>query len=259
MPGEYETITDGLGNMVNEVKAMPDYQTWGPDPIVNASPSWKKKKSQFQFWLRENIEDIGDSFNIDEIALMFSSYNEEGMHAFIKDAVREPGVKMFNSARDHVKTRPIFSQYDVEYNFLEVEDLGMRVEVMRIDRGVSPLHQTISEENLNHTLVNRYGRELIGPTVVHFSFKVPTSEEYYGICEAMGRTEAEPVQLCRSTYGQFSYWRIPSIGENIYLKPRCNERDPEPIVVPDPPPNTEGRGEFGMPTVGRRIQDVPQA
>lgn len=249
---EYEDVHGDTGRIKTH-RIRPSDWTWNKDPIVTAAPAWKRKKAELEKLLSEGL---GERYIVDEVAVMFDSFAEDNLNAFIKEAVAEPGVKLFNSAWDHVETHPIPSEYWVEYNFLEVEDLGMRVEVMRIDRGISPLHESLAAGVYNPTV---QGMETTGPKVVHFSFKVPNLEEYNKVCYRL-REELGAVQVqgCTSDYGRFGYYRVSEFGHNTYIKPRVNLRDPATL---EPMPNTASsdRGEFGMPTVGRRIQDVPQA
>jgi hypothetical protein len=173
------------------------------------------------------------------------------MFDFLNNAVSEPGVTMFNYAVDTVNTLPIMSEYTVEYCFLSVEDIGMRVECMYIDQGTSPLHDSLTSFH-NPSLSSTPGFD--EPVTVHFSFKT-RADEYRDVTSAMRSAGAKQAQSCESTYGLFSYWRIEAGGDNLFLKPRVNKRDPEPT----PPPNTAKageRGEFGYPGVGRRIADA---
>lgn len=256
---EYETITDGFGMEISsrKVRDVP----WGINPIAGATPAWLKMKQRMQQFLFNN----GIGANIDEVAVMFHS--EVDKAKWIRDAVAEESVKLFNSADDVVHTSPILSRYTVEYDFLEVKGLGMRVEAMYIDSGTSPLHDSLLDTYGNPTISGR-SDDWNRPVVVHFSFKT-TKNDYETIRAAMVSGGAELVQACHSTYGQFSYYRVPLDGDgasnlNVYLKPRVNSRDPETV-----PPSTSSPGEFGHPGVGskysaeaqglRPIKDNPQA
>lgn len=261
---EYETLTDGFGMKIREVKIRD--VPWSRTPIADGSPAWLKAKQRMQQFLFNN----GITADIDEVAIMFHSAEDKA--AFLRDAVSEKHVKHFNSADDFVHTSPIPSSYSVEYDFLEVTGLGMRVEAMYIDRGTSPLHDSLLA-GANPT-INRGGTPWNMPIVVHFSFKTKKAD-YETVRAAMVGGGAELVQACHSTYGQFSYYRVPTDDEtghshiNVYLKPRINTRDPEPPSAP----STSG-AEFGHPGVGgkysadalglqppkgRPIRDEPQA
>jgi hypothetical protein len=259
----YVDITDGFGVPIISQRQR-EYH-WSPTPIAAATPAWLKAKSNAERFLQS----VGINRPIDEIAVMFR--DDESKMAWIRDAVSEPGVKMFNSAWDTVHTSPIPSRYDVEYDFLEAPGLGMRVEAMRIDRGISPLHQTLDETWYNPTISP--ASPDLGMVVVHLSFKT-TKDEYELNRAAMVSGGAELVQACHSTYGQFSYYRVKDydtweIPSNLYIKPRINTRDPEPPKAPNTTMREDLRGDFGAPGVGRKysadamglrkIKDEPQA
>lgn len=233
---EFTEVQNGDGQVIDTIVEYPFR-----DPIVTATGSWKKRKAEIEFWLAKQ----GLVYPIDEVALMFD--DKAKLFEFIDAAVREPGVKLFNAATDHVLTSPVLGEYWVSYYFLEVEDLGMRVEVMYIERGRSPLHDSLKSYGNNPTIDFRSHDD---PVVVHFSYKVAKSD-YLEARAAMVGGGATLVQDCQSTYGRFSYYRHPEIGENIYIKPRVNMRDVEP-EVDTPLPNTTGsdRGDFGFPGIG---------
>lgn len=216
-------LKDGAGNTVARLKDRPGWQVWDDDPILESTPRWKEQRAILENFMM----DCGINKSIDEVAVYFDDNYDEAMWGYITDAVKNPGVKMFNAATDFVETSPLQTDYEVEYRFLEVEDLGMRVEVMRLVAGESPLH-------------DYFGRNCLD---IHYSFKVAASD-YSLIVDRLRDGGAVEVQHCDSTYGTFSYWRVPGFHEDIFLKPRVNKRDSAPPV------NTEDRGDFGMPTMG---------
>jgi hypothetical protein len=217
--------------------------------IQQAMNSWQKMRSAYQGWLN-NLTDnqfgdrYGDErFDLDEIALLFE--DRDVKWEWIEFAVRNPDVKLFNSADDRVHTDPIPSDYNVEYAFLEVRDAGFRVEAMNIGAGVSPLHQAY--------LQKFWSGEAFQPLVIHVSFKVP-EDDYAAVCEAMDDSGAIFTQGCESAYGKFSYWKVPELWETsacVYLKPRCNVRD---AVAPTPPPTVPENAGAGHPTLGGSVR-----
>lgn len=220
---DYTEIKTGDGRVVSVLREPFPNQFWMGDPIIERQGDWKEQKAAFESILNA----IGIHKKIDEVAVYFECFDSDLLFRYVQDAVQNPDVNLFNSAIDHVETSPIKSNYTVEYNFLEVDGLGMRVEVMRIDRGFSPLHHNMETGN-----------------DVHFSFKVSDSD-YAVICNTLRNEGMELVQSCDSAYGAFSYWRVQGMPDDVYLKPRVNKRD----VEATPPPNTD-RGEFGHPGVG---------
>jgi hypothetical protein len=219
---------------------------WEDDPINIALPSWEGTKDKVEEWMMEN--GLGH-FYIDEIALMFS--HQAWAQAFALDAVRGDQVEIFNSATDRVQVQPFNTHYEVEYIFLDVAS-DMRIEVMSINHGFSPLHAAI-QTHLDHP-----GR----PCVVHMSFKVPGVAEYAEVLDVLHESTGQMVQECKSDYGMFSYWHL--VGHPVYLKPRVNLRDEEgeetfDEVMKDEVnlPDVEIDEEFGMPGLGNNIVPFP--
>lgn len=190
---------------------------WPEDPINKFAEDWISTRDKYQSFMAE----IGLKNPIDEIALLFINRAAKG--DFVISAVKGDGVKLFNSAEDHVNTKPFGTEYDVEYLFLEAECLdGMRVEAMSLLNGLSPLHSALIQ---NHEEI-RHG----APYPVHLSFKCHNMDEYHDAVYALEHSGADgygvatSVQFCQSDYGVFSYYNVPSLG-HIYLKPRVNMRD----------------------------------
>lgn len=228
---------------------------WGENPAVKAVKAWSRQKRNFERWMH----DRQINYNIDEIALLFSG--DYLRNQWLRDAVVGEGVKMFNASHDRVRTEPFETTYGVDYAFLEVPGLGMRVEAMVLDGGPhesSPLHEAILSQMLDKR-----------PHAVHLSFKVENPDRYEAVCERLTKVQgAEVVQRCRSAYGQFSYWKIQPLWSKsacLYLKPRVNIRDSVydaddaeyfASETPDRSPFDDNgdlepdRGEFGMPTLG---------
>ena len=228
---------------------------WGKTPIADSVGAWVDNRDSLDEWLRQHVgmRDADTPFLIDEVSVFFDQFDEDKMWEYIRDAVSEPEVKMFNHSWDSVRTDPIPGEYEVEYCFLEVRDLGMRVEVMRIDRGDSPLHHSLGS----------FGMPVQMPHPIHYSFKVDDLEDYDKVCRGLKDGGAVFVQGCSSTYGAFSYWRLEDeLGLQTFLKPRVNLRDIETPVegvdvtgVKEYEEVAQSGGE-GHPTIGRSIRDL---
>lgn len=243
---EFDDIQSGESHRpVRTVRRHGYEDSWEQFPIPKAIGTWKKKKSMFEAFMKECLL-LPSVYPIDEIALVFDNHEDDKLHAFIDDAVQSSGVKLFNVAYDHVETGPIESAYDVAYHFLEVVDLGMRVEVMKIERGVSPLH----ESHLSPYNPTVFG-DVTTPAVVHLSFKI-RDDEWEEVVKAIEEKGGQLVQECWSTYGHFAYFRVKHLGQNIYLKPRVNMRDQPPRR--EKVEEEADRGEFGMPTLGGALR-----
>lgn len=164
---------------------------------------------------------FGAAYSIDEMAVMCT--DEVWAMKWATNAVRVPGITMFNSAVDHVTTRPVRSEYDVHYMFLNAPEMhwaptAWRMEVMYPHPG-SPLHDTL--------LQDMRGSDV---SVVHASFKCASEEDYALAVHTLGSGGYEAAQLCQSTYGRFSYWvsrDADDVAPRPYLKPRVNLRDQE--------------------------------
>lgn len=164
------------------------------------------------------------NFRIDEIAYMFPTVHH--LDAFTKEAVREDGCILFNTADDHVHTEPLKTCYNVEYRFFTVPMRFLdtmnevRVEAMHVKNGYSPLHSA-----------EWWNAPSAPALAVHASFKCKDEDEYGAVTHALRSALWEPAQKCDSTYGRFSYW-TPGDREDwfedgavMYLKPRVNLRD----------------------------------
>lgn len=162
---------------------------------------------------------FGTAYAIDEMAVLCT--DEVWAAKWAVNAVRVPGITMFNSATDHVTTRPVRSEYDVHYLFLSAPEehwtpTAWRMEVMYPHPG-SPLHDTLLQSMAGGSL-----------SIVHASFKCASEEDYALAVHALGKGGYEAAQLCESTYGRFSYWArrdADDVAPRPYLKPRVNLRD----------------------------------
>lgn len=226
--------------------------------IKGALNSWTESVEKANFY----IGDLNMPYEIDEISLLLPNYLSAV--EFATSAVMEEGVTLFNRAADHVHTWPLRSHYDVDYLFLTLPEpmQDVRLEVMSLGEGFSPLH---------YTALNSTGGEKV---VIHLSFKCEDPEAYADAVDIMS-SDAHLIQACKSEYGLFSYFETTAMeGTQIYLKPRVNLRE---FLQKDKRESAERldvkeRGDFGMPTVGqfavgdidrefkgRAIKDNPQA
>ncbi len=175
------------------------------------------------------LERLGFVNAIDEVALLF--INPFQATEFLREAVTNDGVLLFNSATDHVHTLPLRTCYDVRYDFLTVPSpywpenriAGPRIEAMHLTDGYSPLHFAALMEM----------KETGNPaTPIHASFKCDDEEDYAIAVDRLRTAGWEAAQRCESTYGRFSYWTPLNPKEwfddalrDLYLKPRVNVRD----------------------------------
>lgn len=160
------------------------------------------------------LSDAGLNYRIDEIALMVDSTSQLGK--LTDQLQRLHGWSRFNQARDAVVTGPIRSKYEVEYTFFKHPERNYRLEVMRLMRGVSPLHMAFD------TVLDSAGCVL-----VHASFKCEDEETYAYSRQHMQEMGYLEAQRCESTYGRFGYWTTANpVPQAVpYLKPRVNLRD----------------------------------
>lgn len=155
---------------------------------------------------------------VDELAIMVVDEHQE--YHVIEQAVRLGGWEMFNAAPDAVDTYPLPSSYKVHYTFLRRYGTPYRLEVMRLESGVSPLHSVLNTQ--------AFDREWRTPIVVHASFKVPSITALGEVETLLTDNGFLLAQGCRSTYGAFAYY-APTVDNatdlQVYLKPRVNLRD----------------------------------
>lgn len=161
---------------------------------------------------------------IDEVALLML----DG-HDYEKVARRliAAGTELRRVASDSVDVWPHGSCYDVDYSFFHLNTrLPLRIELMRITDGTSPLHAPYRDFGQFDSKV-----EPILP-VVHYSFKCADAVWYSDVKDVLKTQGAYMVQECHSHYGDFSYWASNALtGEKmVYVKPRVNLRDaPKPL------------------------------
>lgn len=159
--------------------------------------------------------------HIDEVALML---HEDHDYENVARALVRAGCQLNAVASDNVDVWPFGANYDVEYSFFQVptQKLPLRIELMRIMEGTSPLHAVYEDFGAKfHSL------GVPAVPVVHYSFKCWTPDAYQRITEGLKFTGAVMAQGCNSTYGRFSYWVYTGLtGRHMtYLKPRLNLRD----------------------------------
>lgn len=171
------------------------------------------------------LGELGFVQGVDEIAILLPSAS--AATEFVTQMVREDGVMLFNTASDHVHTSPLKTCYNVDYNFLTVPmatGRPLRIEVMALTSGVSPLHYAALHE------MHYDGSAL---SLIHASFKVDDEDDYATAVHRLRERGWEAAQRCESTYGRFSYWTPlddSGFGDMPdecppYLKPRVNLRD----------------------------------
>jgi hypothetical protein len=160
-------------------------------------------------FFNDYLSDLEIPHRIDEVAIYFRQ--DEGKTRWLKGAVAEEGVEIFNYATDSVDTRPLNTRYDVQYTFVRKENLEWRVEAMWIENGHSPLHLAVAQ--------NRSGS--FWP--IHASFKCGNIAEYRKVMRALRDDDCLLLQVCESAYGLFSYFQVG--GKQLALKPRVNLRD----------------------------------
>lgn len=158
---------------------------------------------------------------IDEVAFLLPPVNGNGAGWLTRMLARvgRAGFTYFNHvADDVVKCNPLPSQYEVSYDFFTTGVEGVRLELLTIGAGMSPLHSMFEMSDRD-----------TDASVVHASFKV-VDEDVYRMTTAHLQSEGWMCgQYCESSYGLFSYWRHPSDVESVlWLKPRVNLRDYTP-------------------------------
>jgi hypothetical protein len=157
---------------------------------------------------------LGPEQRVDEMALYFTNF--DALVKLMAKAVRR-GWVVFNQDEDQVNTKPIVSDYGVEYWFLRHEDYSYRLELMHIPDGFSPYHQGIREY---------LERNYACLALAHASFKVPDEASYARAVVALRSAGYDLLQHCTSTYGRFSYYANGSEGYKFpIIKPRINIRD----------------------------------
>lgn len=197
-------------------------------PWEAGQKSWEAAMTEHDRWLREHVD---VEHGIDEVALLF--YDPEHIFNFITQAVAQNEVYLSGADRDVVHVDPMRSHYHVTYWWLEHHDKTYRLELMLKESGFSPIHDKLKVDAMQEAH-DEHAEEggphiLKAPVVVHFSFRARDSAHYTRLNQELNECDdAEYVQFCRSSYGMFSYWRVPSLwdkGAATYLKPRVNMRD----------------------------------
>lgn len=159
---------------------------------------------------------LGERRTIDEMALLFP--NSTTLFSFISNAVKRPGVELFNCADDTVTTAPIVSVYRPQYWFLTTGNPAYRLECMLCSKG-SPLHDTFLRELVHN--------QTVAAMAVHASFKCTDEEDYATALRTLRADGWELLQRCTAGYGKYSYWHNPDAPERAewLLKARLNMRD----------------------------------
>lgn len=168
---------------------------------------------------------------IDEVAFLLPPVNGNGATwlARMMGRVGRAGFTYFNHVEDAVKCNPLPSRYEVVYDFFTTGVEGVRLELLTIVAGLSPLHSMFEVSDRD-----------TDASVVHASFKVPDEEVYRLTLDHLQREGWMCGQYCESSYGLFSYWRHPSDTESVlWLKPRVNLRDHTPTEAVNDPEELE--------------------
>lgn len=167
----------------------------------------------------------------DEVAILAN--NERARDDLVGD-LETYGWRVFNRSADVVYNNPMSTRYAVEYVFLNHPTIPWRFEVMLLGTpalvggsGFSPLHQSLWPEG--RTPLGEVGRF----PIPHLSFKPDRKDvEAIGASKAVRRVLNQMngrgfiiAQACQSTYGEFWYLRDNEAVEQLYLKPRINNRD----------------------------------
>ncbi len=153
---------------------------------------------------------------IDELA--FLAPDPWQLAQVVERLVAEFGFEQFNTAMDTVSTSPIPSNYTVHYDFLRHPELSVRLEMMSIVGGASPLHDPIRRGQAHGTVCP-----------VHASFKLLDRDMLHASQIAIEATgHYLHTMKCESRYGEFHYYLprvVPFGNPYLYLKPRINTRD----------------------------------
>lgn len=173
----------------------------------------------------EMLMKLGMDYAIDEVAVLLPASPDRRTlwHSRMLDRVGKAGFTYFNHVKgDVVKCQPLPSQYTVTYDFFTTGVQGVRMEMLSLEGGHSPLHHA-------YDLVSRDDA-----AIVHASFKVPDELTYRMALEHLATDGLVCGQSCESSYGRFSYWRDPNeAGALLWLKPRVNLRDGEEPILPE--------------------------
>jgi hypothetical protein len=219
----YESITPS-GTRASSVRARKLANALGRPPIVKVGARETglmakvgAARDRGNRWLHE----LGwDEYRIDEVAIMLpeAPKEKEDWRNRMMDRVGREGVTYFNRSRSTVIVNSLPSKYDVEYHFFTSNVPGVRIELMDLGSGHSPLH----------ALYNQGGDSPRGRDgcIVHASFKLSDEAVYRSALSSLAINGWVCGQDCSSDYGLFSYWRKPSDDESLlWLKPRVNLRD----------------------------------
>lgn len=164
---------------------------------------------------KEWLVELGMEHSIDEVALLLPEGREgDDWFNMMLDRVGKRGITYFNRSEDTVTVTPLPSQYRVRYDFFNTDLGSVRLELLRLREGHSPLHHL-------------YGLKDSRPrdaAIVHASFKVASNDELHDTFVALSAAGWQCGQYCSSAYGRFGYWRKPAdeAYPGLWLKPRVN-------------------------------------
>ena len=161
--------------------------------------------------------DVLAHVEVDEVSLVFA--DEAHLHDFLRHAEHDHAMEHFDSvSRDRMHRLDSAGQFDVRFEFLRMRGCNWRIEAMVVLEGDAPLHREA---------MKKYGSGF----PFHASFKLETEGSYEGFqrgwntpMSESGKPGYEMFAEYENSYGRFSYWDVPEIG-NVWAKPRVNLRD----------------------------------
>jgi hypothetical protein len=163
-------------------------------------------------WSRDFMaaQDLGESFRIDEVALLWK--NSEELDSFCTWASTVGGMEFgpISVPRDTMERQDQPGSFDVRFEFLTLPGTDWRIEAMCPLDGEYPLH-------------SRHLKLLGNGCVVHASFKTQDDEEYWDSLEWLQEAGFTRMAEYVNSYGWFSYW--DHLEALFYFKPRVNRRD----------------------------------
>lgn len=224
--------TTPSGTRMSEARARRIATRIGRPPMVKVGSretSLMAKVSEASSRGNNWLLDLGLEYEIDEVAILLPEDPKEAQDWLERmlDRVGQEGVTYFNRSQSTVNVHSLPSKYEVVYHFFTTRVPGVRIELMRLGNGYSPLHA------LYNLREDGRGRDA---AIVHASFKVPDEFEYGRVRRHLTDRGWVNGQECSSDYGLFSYWRQSNDQESLlWLKPRVNLRD----GLGDAPPSVD--------------------
>lgn len=139
--------------------------------------------------------------SIDEMSIYFQ--HVDIMQDMIDAAVQSGVVEHFNTVKDHVRQLPDeLIGFDVWFEFLQEEDQDYRVELMKVVKGFSVVHDEMDDGDIPHA-----------------SFKCTDKADYSMCCLMLQNKGLRQLAEFKNTYGIFSYW-ADEFALPPFIKPR---------------------------------------